>query len=224
MRKQRVHYLEGPEVQEFEIDDLPERWQTEEDSSPEVPTADGYPDASYPMSPVPLDSAYGYPTPGFQLNYQSPPRRHNEKKHSSNIYNPAMPFSATIPGGVVPGRTLSIEGVAGHQKFSVQLTDAFQVDIGLFFSPIITWGADSGTVVMNIRCSGSWGREEREKDAFPFKASEEFIIEITILEDRYKIVVNDKHTYEFLYRLHPLDRFQTLVAEGDLKLNHVQFL
>lgn len=88
MRKQRVHYLESPEVQEFEIDDLPERWQTEEDSSPEVPTADGYPDTSYPMSPVPLDSAYGYPTPGFQLNYQSPPRRHNEKKHSSHIYNP----------------------------------------------------------------------------------------------------------------------------------------
>lgn len=88
MRKQRVHYLEGPEVQEFEIDDLPERWQTEEDSSPEVPTADGYPDASYPMSPVPLDSAYGYPTPGFQLNYQSPPRRHDEEKHSSHIYNP----------------------------------------------------------------------------------------------------------------------------------------
>lgn len=40
----------------------------------------------------------------------------------------------------------------------------------------------------------------------------------------FQIVVNDKHTYEFLYRLHPLDRFQTLVAEGDLELNHVQFL
>ena len=81
--------------------------------------------------------------------------------------------------------------VFGLSRFSVQLTDTFQVDIGLFFSPIITWGADSGTVVMNIRCSGSWGREEREKDAFPFKASEEFIIEITILEDRYKVRDNE---------------------------------
>lgn len=89
MRKQKVQYLDGPEVQDFDDnDDLPERWQSEEDLSPEKPTDDGYPDVSYPLSPVPLDSAYGYPASGFQLNYQRPPRHPDEKSHPSHIYNP----------------------------------------------------------------------------------------------------------------------------------------
>lgn len=225
MRKQKVQYLDGPEVQDFdENDDLPERWQSEEDLSPEKPTDDGYPDVSYPLSPVPLDSAYGYPASGFQLNYQRPPRRPDEKSHPSHIYNPAMPLSATIPGGAEVGRRISIEGVAGQQKFSVQLTDSYQVDVGLFLNPVIHWGADSGTVVLNIRCSGSWGREVREKDNFPFEADEKFTIEIIFQEDRYEIIVNNHQTYEFPHRLHPTVKFQTLVVEGDVRLSHVKFL
>lgn len=59
--------------------------------------------------------------------------------------------------------------------------------MGLFLNPVIHWGADSGTVVLNIRCSGSWGREVREKDNFPFKADEKFTIEIIFQEDRYEV-------------------------------------
>lgn len=69
----------------------------------------------------------------------------------------------------------------------MQLTDSYQVDVGLFLSPVIHWGADSGTVVLNIRCSGSWGREIREKDNFPFEADEKFTIEIIFREDQYEV-------------------------------------
>ncbi|XP_062568295.1 galectin-4-like [Saccostrea cucullata] len=222
MKKQRVHYLDGPEIQEFD-DDLPERWQADEDGSPEVPTDDSYPDVSYPMSPVPLDSAYGYPTSGFQLGYQAPPRRPNEKRHPFHIYRPALPFSAMVPGGATTGRRITIECVAGHQKFSVQLTDTSQVDVGLFFNPIIHWRMDSGIVIMNIRSYGCWGQEMREKDDFPFEANKTFTMEIIFQEEHYEINVN-KHTYLFPHRLHPSERFQTLVIEGDVLVDHVQFL
>lgn len=88
MKKQKGHYMDGPEIQELD-DDLPERWQSDEESSPDVPRDDrGYPDVSYPMSPVPMDSTYGYPASGFQLGYQSPPRRRNETGHPAHIYSP----------------------------------------------------------------------------------------------------------------------------------------
>lgn len=57
----------------------------------------------------------------------------------------------------------------------------------LFLGPVIHWGGDSGIVVLNIRCSGSWGREIKEKEKFPFEADEKFTIEIIFREDRYEV-------------------------------------
>lgn len=73
-------------------------------------------------------------------------------------------------------------------RFSVQLTDSYQKDVGC--SLVLSY-TGAGTPVLlyltSAACSGSWGREIKEKEKFPFEADEKFTIEIIFREDRYEV-------------------------------------
>ncbi|XP_058901668.1 galectin-7-like [Kogia breviceps] len=129
----------------------------------------------------------------------------------------SVPFETSVPEGFEIGTVLKIRGVVPSQanRFYINLLscDKPDSDIVLHFNPRL----DQSIVVMNTKECGTWGSEER---VFPnvFQRGHSFELLLIAMNERFKIVVGDSESYEFIYRLPP-KRSCLLKVDGDVSLD-----
>uniref|UniRef100_A0A8C7QMX7 Galectin n=1 Tax=Oncorhynchus mykiss TaxID=8022 RepID=A0A8C7QMX7_ONCMY len=86
------------------------------------------------------------------------------------IYNPSVPYSSMIPGGMSPKKTIVIRGMVplGANRFSINFIVGGSRDIAFHMNPRL----QEREVVRNSMIGGSWGMEEREISINPFREGE----------------------------------------------------
>ncbi|XP_057679309.1 galectin-8-like [Corythoichthys intestinalis] len=137
---------------------------------------------------------------------------------------PAVPFSWTIRGGLLPGETILVEGrlPSGADRFQVDLTCGSSVspraDVLFHFNPRVK----KGHVVCNTLQEGRWGQEEILQ-RMPFAGNADFELVILVFSDRFKVALNGAHLLEYKHRL-PLERADTLAISGKVQIHAVAVL
>ncbi|XP_059689167.1 galectin-4 [Gavia stellata] len=138
-------------------------------------------------------------------------------------YNPSLPYVAPVMGGLWPGMAVYVQGlVLPHaNKFWVNLANGPGEgdDLALHLNP--RFGGE-GQAVLNSRCGGQWGQEQR-RDLQPFLPGTPFEIVITVTPHAYRVLVNGSHFDEFLHRL-PAEQVTAVTVDGDLELHSVTIL
>uniref|UniRef100_A0A3Q3MM36 Galectin n=1 Tax=Mastacembelus armatus TaxID=205130 RepID=A0A3Q3MM36_9TELE len=76
------------------------------------------------------------------------------------IYNPPVPYSNMIPGGMYPKRTIIIRGMVpyGAQRICINFMVSRSRDIAFHLNPRVR----EGIVVRNSMIGGTWGQEDRD--------------------------------------------------------------
>lgn len=138
------------------------------------------------------------------------------------IYNPPVPFTQQLPGGLHPGKMIFIGGVPkpNANRFTINLSigsePVFHFDVR------INTGADKNVLVRNTKQNGSWGREERQVPYFPFIRDQFFEMIILCDSDCYKVAINNQHFLVYSHRIPPsmVDR---MTVNGDITLTQLRF-
>ncbi|XP_061669158.1 galectin-8-like [Syngnathoides biaculeatus] len=137
---------------------------------------------------------------------------------------PALPFSWTIQGGLLPGEMVLIKGAvpSDADRFQVDLTCGSSVspraDVVFHFNPRVK----KGHVVCNTLQGGRWGREEILYQ-MPFTRGSPFELVLLALDDHFKVAVNGAHVLEYKHRL-ALELVDTLAISGKVKVDVVAVL
>ncbi|XP_025103615.1 galectin-9-like isoform X7 [Pomacea canaliculata] len=163
------------------------------------------PYSPYPMGAVPPPAAY----PGG----------------AQPIYNPPVPFTSGIPGGLSPGRMIYISGIPNQHpsRFTINLqSDYGATDVALHFDVRFNFGDSRNVVVRNHCQRGQWGSEERQVNYFPFMPNANFDLMILAEHSSFKVAVNNQHFLEFRHRL-PIHSASILSVSGDVRLTQVRF-
>ncbi|XP_055992861.1 galectin-4 isoform X2 [Sorex fumeus] len=138
-------------------------------------------------------------------------------------YNPILPYSSPIPGGLSVGMSIYIQGETNEhmRRFAVNFAmgPEPEADIAFHFNPRFD-GWDK--VVFNSRQSGQWNEEERKK-SMPFKKGEPFELVVMIMQEYYKVMVNGNPFYEFGHRI-PIQAVTHLQVDGDLTVRSINFI
>ncbi|KAL0972714.1 hypothetical protein UPYG_G00193820 [Umbra pygmaea] len=180
--------------------------------------AGGYPAGGYPGDQ--MGGGYpggpgGYPGgyPGGQGGY---PGGNLPTMAGQPVYNPAMPFSGKIPGGMSSKRTIIIRGIVplGANRFCINLMVGGTRDIAFHMNPRVR----ERVVVRNSMMGGVWGVEEKEVTFNPFQEGQYFDISIRCGNQRYKVFVNGQHMCDFNHRYQNHSQIDTLELTGDLQV------
>lgn len=138
------------------------------------------------------------------------------------FYNPRLPFSGQIQGGLQDGKSIIISGrvLPGANRFHVNLQCGSHsgADIALHFNPRYE---SPGYVVHNTFQSRSWGSEERKYES-PFPQGQAFTLQIFVEQDKYKISTNGRHFMDYRHRI-PYTQVDTISVEGMVELNSIAF-
>ncbi|KAK7156615.1 hypothetical protein R3I94_006611 [Phoxinus phoxinus] len=138
------------------------------------------------------------------------------------FYNPRIPFSGPIQGGLQDGKSIIISGrvLPGANRFNVNLQAGSYsgADIALHFNPRYE---GSGFVVKNTLQNSNWGSEERKYES-PFPQGQTFTLQILVAQDAYKISTNGRHFADYKHRI-PFTRVDTITVDGMVELNSVAF-
>ncbi|XP_036393396.1 galectin-4-like [Megalops cyprinoides] len=137
------------------------------------------------------------------------------------IYNPCVPYSNMIPGGMMLKRTIIIRGMVpyGANRFAINFMASGSRDIAFHFNPRIM----EGLVVRNCYMGGSWGEEDRELNFNPFQEGQYFDISVRCGSERFKVFVNGQHVCDFYHRFQPFTQIDMLEIEGDVQLSYIHF-
>lgn len=169
----------------------------------------------------------GFPQPGFPPAGASFSPPGSMMPPGQPMYNPPVPLTTSIPGGLTPGKMVCLSGVPHSvcQRFTINLQCGPMTgeDIALHFDVRMQLPGDSQQVIRNACISGGWGSEERQVPYFPFQPNANFDIMILAEQGKFKIAVNNQHFAEFHHRLRPLNRINTLNASGDIRITQVRF-
>ncbi|CAJ0939067.1 unnamed protein product, partial [Mesorhabditis belari] len=152
------------------------------------------------------------------------------------IRNPDVPYTTLIPGGMMPGRSITIKGTVidnAMKRFHVDLCcgllihgdhmDNKALHINPRFEKPGAWpfgGAGDEQIVLNSLINNQWGSEERFINAF--KIEEQFTIRILALEEYFKIAVNGKHLCDYEYRV-KVDQIKAIHLDGCVRVDYIQF-
>ncbi|XP_006871513.1 PREDICTED: galectin-4 [Chrysochloris asiatica] len=138
-------------------------------------------------------------------------------------YNPTLPYNKPIPGGLSPGMSIYIQGMANEnmKRFFVNFVvgQAPESDIAFHFNPRFD-GWDK--VVFNTLQGGHWGKEEKKR-SMPFSKGSNFELVFMVHAEHYKVVVNGNPFYEFEHRI-PVQMVTHLQIDGDLELQSINFI
>lgn len=139
------------------------------------------------------------------------------------IYNPIIPFTGTIMGGLQDGKMVIIQGqVPGHAKrFGVdfQCGSCVMPRADVAFHLNIRY--DESAVVCNTLDCQRWGSEERNSHV-PINAGSYFELIIKSCYTCFQVSVNGQHFLEYRHRL-PMTRVDTLKVSGDVHVNAITF-
>ncbi|XP_053824516.1 galectin-4 [Vidua chalybeata] len=139
------------------------------------------------------------------------------------ILHPAVPFIATMPGGLVPKKTIVIKGFVPHNanNFYINLRAGSLGDVVLHVSARMNEG---NALVRNSFLGGSWGPEERDLSCgTPFLRGRFFDLSIRCGNHRFKVFAEGQPLFDFHHRVPPGPHVDMLEIEGDVVLSYVQF-
>ncbi|MED6261929.1 hypothetical protein ATANTOWER_012090 [Ataeniobius toweri] len=136
------------------------------------------------------------------------------------VYNPPVPYSSMIPGGMYPKRTIIIRGMIPHgaNRMGFNLVVSRSRDIAFHMNPRVKEGA----VVRNTRTDGKWGKEDRELSMNPFMEGQYFDMSIRCGNQRFKVFVNGQHLFDFSHRM-SFGEIDKLEIEGDVQISYIHF-
>ncbi|XP_078097738.1 galectin-9-like isoform X2 [Mustelus asterias] len=139
------------------------------------------------------------------------------------IYNPIIPFTGAIFGGLQDGKMMVIQGqVPGHAKrFAVDFQCGSSLkpraDVAFHFN----LRYDEGTVVCNTLEQECWGAEER-KSHLPISRGSYFELIFNVRSYCFQVSVNGQHYIDYNHRL-SYNRVDTLKVSGDVHVNAITF-
>ncbi|TNN66589.1 Galectin-4 [Liparis tanakae] len=137
------------------------------------------------------------------------------------VYNPPVPYSNMIPGGMYPKRTLIIRGMMpyGGESLSINFMVSRSRDIAFHMNPRVR----EGVVVRNSMIGGNWGEEDRELSMNPFSEGQYFDMSIRCGVERFKVFVNGQHLFDYFHRLQSFNEIDMLEIEGDVQISYIHF-
>ncbi|XP_048392519.1 galectin-8-like isoform X4 [Stegostoma tigrinum] len=144
---------------------------------------------------------------------------------SPTIFNPVIPYSGAIFGGLQRGQMIAVQGILPKEseRFQVDLqcgsSEKPRADVAFHFNPRFR---RTGCVVCNTLVHERWGREEIKYE-MPFKKGEPFEIIFFIMVDRFKVAVNGKHFLDYQHRI-SMERVDTLGISGVVQIQTICFL
>ncbi|KAM9480713.1 galectin-4-like [Clarias gariepinus] len=162
-----------------------------------------------------------YPGPGFQGGSMGFPGANLPVMGMQPIFNPAIPYSDMIPGGMVSRRTIILRGFVpyGAGRFCINFVVGGSRDIAFHISPRIR----EGVVVRNSCIGGFWGTEEVDINFNPFMEGQYFEISIRCGEDKFKVYVNGQHMCNFYHRFQAYNQIDMLEVQGDVQLSYIHY-
>ncbi|KAM9589323.1 galectin-4 [Morphnus guianensis] len=135
--------------------------------------------------------------------------------------HPPVPFMATIPGGLIPKKTIVVKGYIPPDavRFHINLRAGPGGDVLLHLNPRL----EEGVVVRNSLLGGVWGSEEQDLPHNPFQRGRYFDLSIRCGNHRFKVFAEGQPLCNFSHRLPPGPHVDTLEVEGDVVLSYVHF-
>ncbi|KAK6473255.1 galectin-9-like isoform X5 [Huso huso] len=141
------------------------------------------------------------------------------------FYNPSIPFTGFIQGGLQVGTMITISGrvLPGSERFVVNLQcgshQSPRPDIALHFNP--RYEGFQEYVVCNTLQNQNWGSEERKYE-MPLQRGSSFTLMILVNHNAYKVAVNGNHFLEFNHRL-SISSVNTIAVEGGVEVASIIF-
>ncbi|XP_043921852.1 galectin-6-like [Protopterus annectens] len=137
------------------------------------------------------------------------------------VYNPNVPFSKPIYGGLQPGMAIYVQGHVSHHadRLQINLTCGESQDIALRINPCYE---ENNAVIFNTRQGGSWGNKEQKME-MPFRKGQDFVVLVKVKLDIYEVFVNGSHFYGYSHRI-PLERVTAIYIDGLLTLHTVNII
>ncbi|XP_026780403.3 galectin-9 isoform X1 [Pangasianodon hypophthalmus] len=139
------------------------------------------------------------------------------------FYNPQIPFTGSIQGGLRDGKSITISGrvLPGANRFHVNLQCGSSPDanIALHINP--RYDSSSGYIVTNTKQNNYWGTEERIYQAL-FPTGTPFNLQILVTSHSYKLSVNGIHIMDYKHRI-PFNMVDTIVVDGMVEVNIIGF-
>ncbi|MCI4379477.1 hypothetical protein PGIGA_G00228760 [Pangasianodon gigas] len=163
----------------------------------------------------------GYPGPGFGGGSMGYPGGNLPVMGLQPIFNPGIPYSDMIPGGMVSRRTIIIRGMVpyGADRFHINFLVGASREIAFHLSPRIR----DGVVVRNSQIGGCWGEEEIDINFNPFLEGQYFEISIRCGEEKFKVYANGQHMCHFFHRFQPYNQIDMLEVHGDVQLSYIHY-
>jgi len=138
------------------------------------------------------------------------------------IQNPCrVPYRGEFPYGLQMGKSVCLQGFVNDdaERFEINFNcDEDGETVGVHFNP----RQDQETVVLNTKCDGGWGEEERDQDWFPFQRGQFFDLTFVASDQRLMIYVNDRYFTQYAFRCSS-DDIRFLTIDGDVTLMNVDF-
>ncbi|KAF4101770.1 hypothetical protein G5714_018202 [Onychostoma macrolepis] len=137
------------------------------------------------------------------------------------VQNPTLPYVAPIPGGLIEGMALYLQGAVptNADRFSINFktgsTDKH--DTAFHFNPRM-----GSKVFMNSFRNGKWGAEESVSDN-PFKKGEAFEMFFVVKSEGYQVRIKGKQHSMFKHRI-PLEKVTTINIYGNVSISFLGFV
>nr|ADO27855.1 galectin-9c [Ictalurus furcatus] len=139
------------------------------------------------------------------------------------FYNPQIPFTGSIQGGLQDGKCITVCGQAlpGANRFHVNLQCGSRPDanVALHFNP--RYDRSSGYIVANTKQNNCWGTEEHICQAL-FPMGSPFNLQILVTSHSYKISANGIHIMDYKHRI-PFNMVDTITVDGMVEVNTIDF-
>ncbi|XP_030590702.1 galectin-related protein-like isoform X1 [Archocentrus centrarchus] len=137
----------------------------------------------------------------------------------------AVPFRGHIPGGMQPGKRVTVIGVVNPHpdRFYIALTCGCGTsrepppDVALELCVRFR----DRQVLRRACVSGSWGDIDRTVPYFPFIRVQPFKIEIRCEQSRFRVFVDGQQLFYFHHRVTSLTDIDTLWIKGSITITKV---
>lgn len=136
------------------------------------------------------------------------------------VFNPAVPYTGRLQGGLKARQTIIIKGFVppSAQRFAINFKVGGTGEVALHINPRL----DENCVVRNSLQNGAWGSEERNLSYNPFARGQYFDLSIRAGSDRFKVFANGQHLFDFPHRIPALHMVDILEVSGDVTLSYIQ--